>query len=242
MEAGRRAYRTIGVVRDQVDVVGLAPPRDLLALGDARADGRVDAGVVDQVLLDELAVLPFAGELLACRQRHTAARPQGPIAVRILRAQRVLHEVGPVRFDRAAQRGGVDGVEPRVHVQADLHVLTQGRAHGLALMQQRAHRLARLQHVARTRQAPAHELVAQRARAPTALDQGLYAAVFAGIVRVADHLIADASPEQLVDRHAVRLARDVPQRRVDRPDGRRPDASGRQEAAAEEYLPEVPDA
>src|SRR5207247_4950551 len=48
--------------------------------------------------------------------------------------------------------------------------------------------------------------------------------------------------EQLVDRHAVRLARDVPQRRVDRPDGRRPDATGREEAAAEEYLPEVLDA
>ena len=76
MEAGRRAHRTIGVVRDQVDVVGLAPPRDLLALGDARADGRVDAGVVDQVLFDELAVLPFAGELLAGRQWHAGARPQ----------------------------------------------------------------------------------------------------------------------------------------------------------------------
>ena len=129
-----------------------------------------------------------------------------------------------------------------MHVQADLHALAQGRAHGLALAQQRAHRLARLQHVARARQAPAHELVAQRARAPAALDQGLDAAVFAGIVRVADHLIADAPPEQLVDRHAVRLARDVPQRRVDRSDGRRSDAIGREEATAEEYLPEVLDA
>ena len=61
------------------------------------------------------------------------------------------------------------------------------------------------------------------------------------IVRVADHLVAHPPAQQFIDRHAQRLALDVPQRDVDGRDGRGEDALRREEAAAEEHLPDVLD-
>ncbi len=62
------------------------------------------------------------------------------------------------------------------------------------------------------------------------------------VVRVAHHPIAHAPTQQVVDRHTQRLAADVPQRLVDGRDGRRENALGGEEAAAEELLPDVLDA
>ena len=63
--------------------------------------------------------------------------------------------------------------------------------------------------------------------------------VVSGIVRVEDHLVPHLAAQQIIDRHAQRLALDVPQGDVDGRDGGREDALGREEAAPEEHLPDV---
>ena len=64
----------------------------------------------------------------------------------------------------------------------------------------------------------------------------------AAIVRVADDLVAHLAAQQLVDRHAQRLALDVVERDVDGGHRRREDALRGEEAAPEEHLPDVLDA
>ncbi len=58
-------------------------------------------------------------------------------------------------------------------------------------------------------------------------------------MRIADNLVAHLVAEQVVNGHAERLALDVPQGDVDGGDGRGEDALCREEAAAEEHLPDV---
>src|SRR5579875_2749672 len=98
-------------MRRYVDVVRFAPARALLALGDAAAHRRIDARVVDQVLFDQLAILPLARELLARRERYTGTLAQYAVRIGVFGAQRVLHEVGPVVLYRSAQRRRVGRVE-----------------------------------------------------------------------------------------------------------------------------------
>ena len=59
------------------------------------------------------------------------------------------------------------------------------------------------------------------------------------IVGIADDFVAHPAAEQLVHRHAKRLALDVPQGDVDGRDGRAQDALGGKKAAAEQPLPDV---
>ena len=56
--AGRGAYGAQGIVRDYVDVVGLAPVGDLEGLGKPADVADIDAGVSDQLLLDDLTKVP----------------------------------------------------------------------------------------------------------------------------------------------------------------------------------------
>ena len=60
-------------MNDQLDVVGLAPAGDLARLGEAAGDANVDAGIVDPLLLDQLAKFPFRGELFAGCDGHVDA-------------------------------------------------------------------------------------------------------------------------------------------------------------------------
>ena len=59
------------------------------------------------------------------------------------------------------------------------------------------------------------------------------------VVRVADDFVANATAQQLIDGHAEGLALDVPQGDVDGGDCGAQHALGREEAAAEEELPDV---
>src|SRR5262245_22356303 len=70
VEAGGRRDRPERIVRRELDVVGLAPARDLPGLGDPAADAEVDPAVLDQVLLHQLAEIPLRGELLAGGERN----------------------------------------------------------------------------------------------------------------------------------------------------------------------------
>ncbi len=61
-------------------------------------------------------------------------------------------------------------------------------------------------------------------------------------MRVADDFVPHAPAQEIIDRHAQSFALDVPQRDIDRRDGRHEDALGREKAAAHEQLPNMFDA
>src|SRR5207249_777788 len=94
VEAGGSGDRPQGVVRGDVDVVRLAPARDLPRLRQAADDAQVDPRVVDQLRLDQLAELPLGGELLAGGNRRVDVAPQLVERGRVLAPDRVLDEVG----------------------------------------------------------------------------------------------------------------------------------------------------
>lgn len=60
----------------QVDIMGFAPASDLTSLGKAANNTEIDPGVVDPLLLDQLAELPLRAELLTSSQRHTGSWAQ----------------------------------------------------------------------------------------------------------------------------------------------------------------------
>src|SRR5262249_21399015 len=103
LQARRRRDGPERIVRGQLDAVRLAPPRHLARFGDAADDAQVDPAVVDQILVDQLAELPFAGELLAGRERHRCLFAQASIATRVFRTERVLHEERTELLAGAAQ-------------------------------------------------------------------------------------------------------------------------------------------
>ncbi len=226
----------------QLDIVRLGPAGDLARLGKATGDAEIDARVVDPFLLDQLPELPLGAELLARRQRHRSPRAQRLERVRVLGAQRVLHEEGADRLRLLTEPDGIGQVEARVDVKADLDLVAHCLPYRVKLLDRCEHRPAGLQDIAVLGQPEAHELPALCLGLQTRVDQRLDLGGVASVVRVTDHLVARQPAQQLVDRHTQRLALDVPERNIDRRHRRGQDTLGGEEAAPEELLPDVFDA
>ena len=233
LQAGRDEIGPERVVDRHLDIVGLAPAGDLRGFGEPAGDAQVDPRVVDPLFLDQLAELPLRAKLLAGRQRHVVRGRNVLNESGVLAAQRVFDEERPERLDLLAQPDRIGQVQPGVDIEGQLDLVADRLAHGLELLDRRLHRLARLQDLAR----PAASPSAQTSSPPALsfrhdLTSSDYIHAVAGVVRVAHNLVAHAPAQQLVDRHAQRLALDIPQRDIDRRDGRREDALGGEEAAA----------
>src|SRR5207249_4995632 len=145
---------------NEFDGVRFAPARYFASLGQAADDAQVHPAIVDEVLFDGLAELPFAGPLLARGERYRGLLPQAVVQVWILRAQRVLHKERSVLLTLAAEAHCVGQVEAGMYIQTELDVVADRCAHCLQLLQCRAHCDSRLQYVTLLRQAPAQELPA----------------------------------------------------------------------------------
>jgi len=70
MNAGSRRHWPERVVHSDIDIVSLTPGSDLARLGKPAGDAHVNARIVDQVAVDQLAEFPLAAELFTGRQRH----------------------------------------------------------------------------------------------------------------------------------------------------------------------------
>ena len=124
-------------------------------------------------------------------------------------------------------------------IEAEVDLVADRLAHGLELGNGGTDRPPRLQQFAVLRQPPAHEFPALLRRLQAGVDQRLDLHSLAAVVRIADDLVADLAAQQIVDRHAQRLALDIPQRHVDGGNGRGLNALSRKESAPVELLPDV---
>src|SRR5271157_4694860 len=80
-------------VRDQAYIMGLTQGEHLQILGDPSHIGQRHAGIIDQLLLDQPAHVPFRSELLPDCDRYFDVGSQFAIRVGILRADEVLREI-----------------------------------------------------------------------------------------------------------------------------------------------------
>ena len=241
------ADRAQRVMRNDVDIVSLAPVGHLQRLGQPAHDAQVDAGVADQLLLYDLAEGPFARPLLAGGYGQGYVLRQGAVAARVLRPERVLDEEGLVRLQGLAQADDVRRVQARVDIEEQLDIRPDGVPHGGHLRLAQPDSLDRLQRArpseragaggASLREAPARELPALLLGGQAALDER--EGISALVVRVADDLVPHRPAQELVDRHAEGLALDVPERDVDGADRRAVGRVGGEEGAPEHVLPQA---
>ena len=233
--------------------------RDAARVHDRRAD------VVDQLLADQLLAVVDRREHLADRERRRRVLPDQPEALLQLGRHRVLHPEQPVRLERLAEprrldrRQAVVDVVQQVHVRAELAPRAfEQRRHDVQVLLRRPERLQRLALLGRlVVQLAARDAVRVRdaghaalQRAPPCSPGATYSAAAATVssidlavgVAVDHHVVARLAAQQLVHRHAQRLALDVPQRRVDRRDRRHRHRPAAPVRALVKVVPDVLDA
>ena len=204
---------------------------------------KVETAVVEQVLLQDLAELPLAGELLADGQRHAGLLPHHAQAGGILAAQRILDEERAVLLHLSAEVNGVRRIEAGMHVDTDLDLLTQLLADGAHPFDGTAQGAARLEQPLSPLDVvdgEAHELPSRLGARPAAGNEAV--GIGSDDVGIACHFVSDAASQQLVDRDVQRLRLDVPEGDVDGAHGRGLHYPSREEGAAKHHLPEVLDA
>src|SRR5579859_3441906 len=133
LKAGGGGDRTERIVQSNLDVVSLAPPGDLPSLGKAADDRQVDPSIIDQIALDQLAELPFIGELLARAERHRRLLADQSETSGILRAQRVFHEVRAVWLRSPTKLNRIRWIQSGVDVENEVHLVANCVAHRLQL-------------------------------------------------------------------------------------------------------------
>ena len=101
-----------------VNIVSLAPAGDLFALSQAASNAKINAGIVNQIVVDEFSKVPLAGKLLASRQGNINLVAQMMEGLRTLGTNRILYEVRPERCDLTAEQNGVSGGQASVYVEA----------------------------------------------------------------------------------------------------------------------------
>src|SRR5207247_438323 len=99
--------------------------------GDSANDAEIGTREVDQILLYELAHLPFGRVVLASRDRRMDVLAEVPIELHVLGADRILDEVRPRMLDPSTQLNCVRWIETGVDVEADLDVFSESVAHCL---------------------------------------------------------------------------------------------------------------
>ena len=213
------------VVRHQVDVVRLAPAGDLHRLGEAADVADVDARELRRARARCTAgTATCSGTPRRSRTGTSTMRAERLVGLRRLVADRLLEEVERARRHPLAERRRLGDRQPVVVV--DRRAMTSGPTR---LAQPRSQRRRRRRS---TR--------AARRRVPPAVSSGAWIHVrttfqpcATSSLRVLDqspgpsalgrreerHVVAMLAAEQLVDRHAERLAADVVERDVDRRDG-----------------------
>ena len=240
MEARGRRNWAQGIVRSQVNVMRLAPARDLPRLRDPTHVAEVNACVVDQFLLDQFPELPLARKLLPCRQRGRDVASKLAEGSGVLRTDRVLDEVRTIRLQRPAERDGERRIEPGVDVYADLDVISHGLSDGFELLDGFADGAGRIEHPPLFGNAESDKFPALR---------HLTTGVLRDLLRrsspdpaVAHHLVPDQPAQQLIEGHAEPFCPEIPQRDVYGADGGGENLAAGEKSPSKHRLPEMLDA
>ena len=229
-----------GEVRNDADVVRLAQGADADQLGDAADVRQRAADEIEVVVLHQLVEVPPRPPFLARGQRHAgqAAQFRNVLKKRI-GLNRILDEIRIELFDHPAAAERVGEGEPLVEVDHEVPARTNAFAGGAAVGLHLAHAFAGVVAERARRQARSIE--------PEQPPAGLHARGGAVAQRVAAaperrrvtlQIIAVHAAEQLVHRHAQRLAFQIPQRQIERTDRMQPFASGRIVEGAVHVLPQ----
>ncbi len=243
MQRRRRRHRAADVVRRDQHVVGVGPGRELLGRQNASGVRDVRLNDVGRLQLEQLAKLVGRVQPLAGRhrdpQRRDGARDllQRP---QVLWRHRLLDPARHERRQRARQLDGGHGVEASVHLDQDLHVGADRRAHRLD-QRDRPQLLSPAQLV----EPRAERVDLERAVAPRDHPQrGGVKLLWRPLdrvpaVRVGRDAIAHRPAQQLVHRRAKRLPDDIPARHLDHRDRRHHDLAGAGEVVPQHALDEI---
>ena len=217
VNVAHRADRAADVVRRHQQVMRVGPAGDAAGGVEAAEMRQIDLNDVSETALDDRTDVGNRVRPLSGRDRH--ARPGAHARQRlvVVRRHRLLEPLGIVGLEDRRRPKRCGGREAAVHLDQDLHVGTDSVAHGCDNRfdagpfagRQFCVRCAERIELQRTITAGDHLLGARRNGVGLAL--GLVPAI--GVRR---DPIAKPAADQLPDRHAERLADDIPARDVER--------------------------
>ena len=222
-------HGTVGIVGRQRRVVRLGHAGDEPELGDAARVADVRLQDVGGALFQDLAESPLGEDALARRQRDVGLGGDLGHHVHVERLHDLLVEPGIVGFQRLDQEHGRRRLNGAVEVQADVDAVS-------ILLAQRPEVLHHGIH-----ESLAFDVLGRRASHGVWTDlHGIDAGLLADLPIDSD-AVAGGSSQQLVDRDAVDLSLDVPERLIDPTQDRRLDGAPAVEGAAMDGLPVVHD-
>jgi hypothetical protein len=220
-------------------IVRLGHARDEAALGDAAGVAQIRLQDHRRLLLENFPEAPLREDPLAGRNRQVRATRDVGHRVDVLAVDRFFDEHRLVRLDCLDQelRGG--GADRAVEVDADVGIRTNSLAQHREVVGRLLHEAWRLDE---SRPAPRAVLIAA-AQVRSGLEGGealrllRLDRVNRARVRVDADAVASRPTQQFMDRHAKRLALDVPQRLVDARQRAREDRAAPVERMAIDRLP-----